>query len=189
MSGTLTVTAGALAVAAPATIKWTDALSGYNTIVQQQGTLTAIDATGSGSGWNLTASATPFTDSTGPTGCSSTKPCTLPSAALSMASACHTPVTPTITFPCNLLPPPNGVCAAGSTCTLPKNSVTTPVTVAECGKTSSGTTCTPASVADAAPTSGMGATVLGTLWMLTIPANTHAGTYTSTITLSINTGP
>jgi hypothetical protein len=35
----------------------------------------------------------------------------------------------------------------------------------------------------------MGAIVLTTDWWLDIPANTYAGTYTDTITLTISSGP
>ena len=79
-------------------------------------------------------------------------------------------------------------CGGGSACTLPTDSVPRPVTIpTSCGTT--GTTCTPATVVNAAPTSGMGAVVLGTYWWLTIPGNAHAGTYTSTITLTVSSGP
>lgn len=193
ISGTATVTGGTLSVGATSgTIKWAAApLNGRNLTIATDDRMQLVDATGSGSGWNLTATATRFTDSTGTTRCSSTKPCTLPSTALSLAKLCHTPVTPTVTFPCSWLPPPAppGVaCSSGSSCTLPTDSVTYPVTIPAC-TTASGT-CTPTSVANAAKTTGMGAMTFTTLdWWLNIPANAYAGKYTSTITLTISSGP
>jgi hypothetical protein len=189
ITGSATVTAGSLAVGAPSTIKWTTTLTGIDTIVQRQVTITAVDATGSGSGWNLTASATPFTDSTGTTKCTPAAPCTSSAASIVLTSRS----TGSKAYVDDAIPPV-ATCATSSTCTLPKNSVTYPVTIPLCllglpsGKIH-GMDCTPASVASGAATSGMGAITWATDWWLPIPANAYAGTYTSTITLSIVSGP
>jgi hypothetical protein len=183
ISGQATVTGGTLSIQAPTTIKWASTLTGTDTIVQRQVTITAVDATGSGGGWTLTASATPFTDSTGTTKCTAAAPCNAGRGGIVLTSSStgHQASVKGAT-------PPVVACATSSTCTLPKNSVIYPVTIpTACG--TNGTTCTPASVASAAATSGMGAITLATDWWLPIPANTFAGTYTSTITLSINSGP
>jgi hypothetical protein len=188
ITGSATVGAGSLAVAAPSTIKWTTTLTGTDTVVQRQVTITAVDATGSGSGWNLTASATPFTDSTGTTKCTPAAPCIESAAEIVLTSR----NTGSKAYADDTTPP-GATCATGSTCTLPKNSGTYPVTIPLClglpSGTSSGTNCTPASLASGAATSGMGAVTLATDWWLPIPADAYAGTYTSTITLSIVSGP
>ena len=75
------------------------------------------------------------------------------------------------------------VCAQG-TCTDPTNATTYPVTV-PAGATP------PAGVKffDAAANTGMGDFTITPSIGITIPANTYAGIYTSTVTLSIVSGP
>ena len=75
VTGQATVTAGSLAVAAPSTVKWAATLSGGDLNQDGRLTITAVDATGSGTGWNLTATVTPFTDSTGTSKCTLKHPC------------------------------------------------------------------------------------------------------------------
>jgi hypothetical protein len=177
ITGTATVGAGTLSLgAATGSISWATALSGYTVTIAAHDPVTVVDATGSGAGWNLTASATPFTDSTGSTKCAAANPCTLGSRFDMSETAIHNDSE-------------TGVeCATGATCTLPTDSVPRPVTVpTSCG--TSGTTCTPATLVDAAPTTGMGAIALDAYWWVTIPANAHAGTYSSTITLTVSSGP
>jgi hypothetical protein len=178
ITGTATVAAGSLAVGAPSTVKWTDTLSGFDGIVFRPIVFTAIDATGSGTGWNLTATVTPFTDSTGTTKCTASAPCRMHKPLTINGSATSAKINKTAGEQCD----------DGSTCSLVTNSVAYPVTLPTTCATS-GTTCSPVTVASAAKTSGMGAIDLTTDWWLTIPANAHAGTYTSTIKLSIVSGP
>jgi hypothetical protein len=178
ITGTATVGAGTLSVAAPATVKWGATLNGFDLNRDGKLTYTLVDATGSGDGWALTASATQFTNSTGTTRCTSTKPCTLPASALSVNGSSTTSKSTT---------GPSPTCATGSTCTLPTYSaVTYPVPIT--GKCATGV-CTPATLATAAPSSGMGAVDCATDWWLHIPANAAAGTYSDTITLTLSTGP
>lgn len=70
-------------------------------------------------------------------------------------------------------------CAAG-TCTDPVNTVAYPLTVP---------TDAPVPFFTAAPGSGMGAFTVTPTVEITIPANAYAGTYATTITLSIVSGP
>lgn len=71
-------------------------------------------------------------------------------------------------------------CTAGqSSCVNPVNSVTWPITV--------GTTAT--KVYNAAANTGKGNVVLTTTYQITYPANAIAGTYSSTITYAVATGP
>jgi hypothetical protein len=180
ITGQATVAAGSLAVGAPSTVKWTLTLTAFDFKTDDRGpfTVTAVDATGSGTGWNLTATVTPFTDSTGTTRCTAAAPCRMHKPLTINGSATSAKVNKTAGEECD----------DGATCTLSTNTVTYPVTLpTTCA--ASGRPCEPAVVASAAKTSGMGAIDLTTDWWLTIPANTYAGTYTSTITLSMVSGP
>jgi hypothetical protein len=179
ITGTATVGAGTLSVGASSTIKWKATLSGFTFSDVSPQTITAVDATGSGLGWNLTMSATPFTDSSGTTNCTAASACRM-----------HRPLTVngSATSAATSKERPKETCATGSTCTLPTNTVTYPVTVTTtCA--ASGAMCPPTTVANAAATTGMGAIDLTTDWWLPIPGNAYAGTYTDTITLTISSGP
>lgn len=175
IAGTATVTAGSLAVAAPPTIKWSDTLSGFDTVLPRKGYITIIDATGSGGGWTLTASATPFTDvisCTQQTRCRGlrTKQISVDDSSTSLQTD----------------DAPKESCATGSTCTLPsapKIAYPVSLTLTATGQG------TPTALVTNAMTSGMGAITVATDWWLPIPANTYAGTYTDTITLTISSGP
>ncbi len=175
ISGTATVAGGALAIAAPSTLRWATTLNGFDLNGDGRATLTAVDATGSGSGWSITASITPFTDS---------------SAALKHPQAFR-PTQVTLNGSSSSAgsdEAPKETCTATSTCSLADNGVTYPVTVtATCG--TSGTGCAPTTVASASTTSGMGAIAMAVTAWLKIPADAHAGTYTGTITLTISSGP
>ena len=177
ITGTATVAAGTLSVGAPSTLKWSNTLSGFDLNKDGSLTIVAVD-TGSGTGWSLTATVTPFTDSTGTTKCTAAAPCRMHKPLTINGSSTSAKVNTTAGEQCD----------DGSTCHLLTNEVTYPVTLpTTCA--ASGRSCQPAVLASAAKTSGMGAIELSTDWWLTIPANTYAGTYTSTITLSIVSGP
>jgi hypothetical protein len=68
---------------------------------------------------------------------------------------------------------------SGNPCVNPVNSVTWPVTV----------NTTPVKVYNAAATSGQGLVVLTTTYQISYPSNAIAGTYSSTITYAVATGP
>lgn len=70
-------------------------------------------------------------------------------------------------------------CTAGSTCTAPTNSITYPLTV-------SGTA---AKVFNAAASTGLGKVNVTPTVGVSIPGNAYAGTYTSTVTLAVVSGP
>ncbi len=173
INGQATVSAGTLSVSAPSTVKWAGTLNGYDLSQDAPVSYTLTDATGSGSGWNLTASATALTNTNGTTKCSTSAPCRIHKPFTINASAQTAQGTTA----------PAPTCAQGSTCTLPTYSkVAYPVSVTP-------TAPAPSTVATAAKTSGMGAITCATDWWLSIPANAHAGTYTNTITLTIASGP
>jgi hypothetical protein len=167
-----------MAIEAPSTLRWSATLSGFDLNRDGRLTYTLIDATGSGSGWSLTASATPLTAHTSasglPTGKRMHKPYVVNGSATTALSSAR----------------PRPTCATGSTCTLPGyQKIAYPVSVPICTGANTGSTCTPATLAIAPPTTGLGAVVCTTDWWLTIPANTFAGLYTDTITLSLSSGP
>jgi len=76
------------------------------------------------------------------------------------------------------------VCVAGSTCADPTNGITYPVTVP-----AGATAPTAVKFYNAATNSGMGKFTITPTVSIAIPANTFAGTYTSTITLAAVSGP
>ncbi len=173
MSGSFGLTLGSLGVAAPASLSWSATLSGYNltAVDSTDTTYTADDATGSGGGWNITAAVTQFTTGTYMLANAGTFSTTGSTSLVSATTA------------------PSAACAASSTCVLPTESgITYPVAI-----TTAAASPTPYKVYNAALTTGMGAVTIGGTtpagWWLAIPASAHAGTYTSTITLAISTGP
>jgi len=78
----------------------------------------------------------------------------------------------------------SATCAGGTTCTDPTNSIGYPLGV-PAGATA------PAAVKlfDAAANSGMGSFTVTPTVTVAIPANTFAGTYTSTVTVAVVSGP
>lgn len=159
-SATATIQAGSLAfVSAPPAVNFTATLNGLDQTVTATQALDISDATGSGAGWNLTATSTQF--STG-----GATPHTLSTSA--------TTITTT----------PSVACDPGATCSLAANSVAYPYTLPA---------GSPAPLAtkffNAAPNTGMGNQTVTVTWRLSVPANTFAGTYTSTWTISLVSGP
>jgi hypothetical protein len=73
---------------------------------------------------------------------------------------------------------------AAGTCQLPTNASTYPVTLPAA-------TVAPAAVKlyDAAATTGVGTSTLSLTFSLAVPTNVRAGTYTSTWTFSLASGP
>lgn len=73
----------------------------------------------------------------------------------------------------------SAACVGGSSCTAALNSIGYPLTV----------TATPAKFYDATTTTGMGKVDVTPTVGVAIPGNAFAGTYTSTVTLAVATGP
>jgi hypothetical protein len=155
-----TLTAGSLGfVSAPGNVTFPGTtLDGTNHTVTVAQAFDVGDATGSGSGWNITATSTTFTAGSK----------TLPTNATTIASA---PATPT--------------CDASVTCTAGgSTTVSYPYTLP------AGTTAPTATKAYNAPANtGMGDQTVTPTWTLTIPANAFAGSYSSTWTVSLVSGP
>lgn len=121
--------------------------------------LSVNDPRGNGAGWNMTISATQFTGTTSNTN-------TLPSDAQYISSA------------------PTAACASNGGsghCTAPTNSVsyTSPLTI----------TTSAQKFYDAAAGTGLGKFTVTTVVNVSIPANTYADTYTSTVSVAIVSGP
>jgi len=161
-TATATLTAGSLGfVSAPPNVSFTGTLTGANQTLNATQPIDVSDATGSGAGWNLTATSTTFTNGGN----------TLSTSATTVNSA------------------PTVACDTGSTCSVATPStgataVTYPYTLP-----AGATAPTATKMFSAASGTGMGDQTASTQWSLAIPGNARAGTYTSTWTLSLVSGP
>lgn len=162
------MTAGTLNMTVPSALTWTEAVNGLDqTLVDTtpaHQTYQVDDATGSNAGWNVTAEATAFAD--GAPGDANNITFATNGNLLVMADATA----------------PTAVCLLGSTCTPPTNNTVYPVTIP--------IPTTPAKIYSAAANTGLGTITIGNVgWWLNVPANTIQGTYLSTVTLELITGP
>jgi len=156
-----TVSGGALSVATSAAPTFSANLATGDQTPTYTLPLTATDTTGTGAGWNLTITSTQFT-----TG--GATPHTLATNASTVTST----------------PPLTVACVAGTTCTNPTNAVTYPL-----GVPAGATAPTAVKMFNAAANTGLGAfTVTPTVGVF-VPASTFAGSYSSTLTVSIVSGP
>lgn len=167
--------AASVSLVPPSSLSWAAGLdiNSVSTVDQVSGDqqYSVSDLTGTGNGWNVTVSATTFTNGTHTLpdlGTFSTNGSTVSSTSTSM---------PTVT------------CI--STCVSPTNDVTYPVLVTTAPSS-------PASfvIFSAATGTGSGSFTIGGSsslqpvgWWLTVPPNVYAGSYTSIITLAIGSGP
>jgi len=176
LTGTLGVTTGTLSMNVPTALAWTAAENGADQQIVDptpaQQSYLVNDATGSGAGWHVTVSATTFT-ATGP---------------LTLASTGTFVTTGSITSEIAATAP-TAACSSGSTCTLPTDTTTYPVAI-----TTAATAPTAVNIYDTAAATGLGSITIGigalpVGWWVNVPANTKAGTYTSTISLTLVSGP
>jgi WxL domain surface cell wall-binding len=182
MTGTFVLGAGALGLTPPASLGWAGPVTGVD---QAFADLTAADQTylvndssGAGAGWSVSVSATPFTLTTSDT--------TLPLAGTFQTNGSVTDETD--------LTSPTASCSAATACTLPTNGTIYPVDITTvAGVAPAGDIFT---IYDAAAGTGLGSIIIGGSteanpvgWWLNVPANTLAGTYTSTITMAIVDAP
>jgi WxL domain surface cell wall-binding len=156
-SASASVAAGPFAfVTGPTSVSFSDTLSGVDQITGATQTIDVGDATGSGTGWNVTATSTTFSGGGH----------TLPTDATTVG------VEPTV------------ACDASTTCSTASDSVSFPYSLP------AGTTAPSATeLFNAAADTGMGDQTITPSWTLAIPADTYAGSYTSTWTLSLVSGP
>jgi hypothetical protein len=159
-TGTATIAAGSLGfVSTPPNVTFSATLNGLDQTVSTAQALDVGDATGSGTGWNITATSTTFTTGGG-------SPHLLSTTATSLTGA------------------PTDACDASATCTLATNSVTYPYVLP-----AAGTAPTATKMYNAAASTGLGNQTVTPTWRLSVPASTFAGTYTSTWTISLVSGP
>ena len=179
MTGTATLTGGSLGVEAPATQTWSTTLDGTNKLLVNAApadtSFSVQDATGSGDGWNVTATASPFTVAAAPTR-------VLANIGTLVFNGSTTSETTGAT--------PGNACAPLTDCTVATpTGLTFPVDF-----TTDGTT--PFTLYNAAAASGLGNILIGSssagapaAWWVNVPASATAGAYASTITLTIASGP
>ena len=84
----------------------------------------------------------------------------------------------------NINAAPTVVCTGGSTCTNPTNGITYPL-----GVPAAATAPTPVKLFNAAANTGMGNFTITPTITVSIPANTFSGSYTSTVSVAIVSGP
>ena len=159
-TGTATIAAGSLGfVSTPPNVTFSATLNGLDQTASTTQALDVGDATGSGTGWNITATSTTFTTGGG-------SPHLLSTTATSLTGA------------------PTDACDASATCTLATNSATYPYVLP-----AAGTAPTATKMYNAAASTGLGNQTVTPTWRLSVPANSFAGTYTSTWTISLVSGP
>ena len=178
ITGTVTLTGSTLTLTSPTSLGWTGALNGLSqslvdtTAGDQQ--YTDNDATGTGAGWHVTAAATTFTNGS----------YTFPDTGTFVTNGSTSSITGTAA--------PTATCSSGpGSCTLPTNSTTYPVAISTAASSP-----TPVVIYDTAAATGLGQIVIGGStaanpvgWWVNVPASASAGSYTSTITVEIISGP
>jgi hypothetical protein len=174
ITGTLNMTGGTLTFTAPPALGWSETVNGLDrqlvdpTAADQ--TYQVDDATGTAPGWHVTVAAGQFA-STG------TGTPTLPNAATFSTNGSVTSMTATTA--------PSGTCTAGSTCTVPTDTTGYPVAIT--------TGATAVNIYDASAGTGAGTITIGATtpvgWWLNVLSNATQGTYISTVSLELISGP
>jgi hypothetical protein len=156
-TATATLTGGTLGlVSAPSNTGFGVNLTGRDVVATATQTFDVSDATGSGSGWNITATSTTFT-----AGSKSLSPTSVTVQAV-----------------------PTVGCDSGASCTTATNGANYPYTLP------AGTTApTATKIFSAAANTGLGNQTVTLVFQLAIPANAFAGSYSSTWTHSLVSGP
>jgi hypothetical protein len=176
LTGTVGLTAGTLTLTSPASLTWAGTLTGTSQslvdVIAADQQYTVNDATGSGAGWHVTTSATTFTNGAH----------TFPDSGTFVTNGSVTSIAATIS--------PTASCVGG-TCTLPTNTTTYPVAI-----TTAAAAPTPATIYDTSAGTGLGQILIGGStqpnpvgWWVNVPASASAGSYTSTITMAVISGP
>jgi hypothetical protein len=156
-TATATLTGGTLGfVAAPSATGFSVSLTGADVTSNSTQTFDVGDATGSGAGWNITATSTTFTAGSR----------TLPTTAVTVQSV------------------PTVACDAGASCTVATNSVSYPYSLP-----AGGTAPTATKIFSSAANTGLGNQTVTLVFRLSVPANAFAGSYSSTWTYTLVSGP
>jgi hypothetical protein len=166
---------GTLKLTSPSSLSWAATLNGTGQNVadavagDQQ--FTVDDETGTGAGWHITVAAVTFTNVTH----------TLANTGTLVLTGSISSITATTA--------PSATCV--TSCTPPGNTTTYPVAI-----TTAASSPTPATVYDVPAGSGLGPVTLGghsaanpVGWWVKVPANAWVGTYTSTVTVAVVSGP
>ena len=180
VTGTAGVGGGSLGMIAPASQSWSTTLDGTNKqlVDTADASFTVQDATGTGAGWTVTATATQFAG----TLVTPTDTNTLAATGTMVYAGSGSSEASGAT--------PGAACAPATTCHLPTTSgLTLPAPVDQDGTSL-------VNLYDADTGTGLGTIVIGAasggnpaaLWV-NVPANATADTYTSTITYAVSTGP
>lgn len=156
-TATATLTGGTLGfVAAPAATGFSVSLTGADVTSNSTQTFDVGDATGSGSGWNITATSTTFTAGSH----------TLPTTAVTVQSV------------------PTVACDSGASCTVATNGTSYPYTLP-----AGATAPTATKIFSSAANTGLGNQTITLGLRLSVPANAFAGSYSSTWTYTLVSGP
>jgi len=157
VTGNAILTAASLAlVSAAPNVTFSDTLNGKDQTPTATQAIDVGDATGSGAGWDITATSTTFT----------TGSINLSTTATTVQS------TPAV------------ACDSGATCATATNTVTYPYTLPAAASAPTAT-----KVFNASANTGMGNQTVTITWQLSLPSSTRSGSYTSTWTLSLVSGP
>jgi hypothetical protein len=190
--GTATLTGGGLTMVSPTSLTWTGLLTGTTQTLYDTGPLdTFIDVldlrgllgSSTSSGWNITASATPFTGTT----THAVIPDNTAGEVLAFGGGSTS---------AGAVNPPSSVCVVAGTCTAASDTLTSyPVYV----PTSSAQTAPTATIYTAQAGSGTGIVQVGSsavapatfpaVWSVTLPATVAPDAYLSTITMTIAATP
>lgn len=147
---------GSLSLTPPGTVSFSGlTLNGTSQSTTANAAFTPTDATGTGSGWNLTGTSTTFTNTGGKA---------LPTTATTVTAA--------------------SAASTAATCLLPTNAIGYPVTLP-----AGSTPPTAAKLYDASAATGLGGSTVTLTFKLTTPAGTYNGTFSSTWTFTIASGP
>jgi hypothetical protein len=164
-----------LTLTSPSSLTWAATLNGSNqgmvdpVAADQQ--FTVSDESGTSAGWHITVAATTFASGTH----------TLPNSGTFVLTGSLSSITATTA--------PSAACV--TSCTPPIDIATYPVAI-----TTAASSPTPATVYDVPAGSGLGPVTLGghgaanpVGWWINVPANARAGSYTSTVTVAVVSGP
>ena len=175
LTGTIGVTGGSLTLTSPTALAWATTANGLDQRVVDPTTAhqsyVVNDASAGAAGWHVTASATTFTTGTATLADAGTFVTTGSTASEAATTA------------------PTAACSSGSTCTLPADTTTYPVAI-----TTAASAPTPVNIYATGVNTGIGSITIGigpnpVGWWVNVSAGTLAGTYISTVTLQIISGP
>jgi hypothetical protein len=193
-TGTLTMSAGSLSLTAPDNLAWGATLSGLDQfVVDGTGTeqaYTVDDATGGALGWNVSVSATTFTNG------AATLPDGTTDAPTFLTNGDVSGITVGDPTPWATTTAPTAGCATGSTCSVPASATTYPVSLVTAAAAVGGVggpaltiiyaTATPSDTVG----TGAGSVTIGSVgWWLNVPADAIPGPYVSTIVMEVASGP